>query len=42
LLDLVDLLDLLDLLDLPGVRADFFAGLGDFLDDLDLAEDLGI
>jgi hypothetical protein len=39
---LLDLVDLLDLLDLPGVRADFFAGLGDFLDDLDLAEVLGI
>jgi hypothetical protein len=42
LLDLVGLLDLLDLLDLLGLRADFFADLPDFLDDLDRAEVLGI
>jgi hypothetical protein len=45
LLDLVDLLDLADLaalLDLLGLRADFFADLPDFLDDLDRAVALGI
>jgi hypothetical protein len=36
------LLDLVDLFDLLGLRADFFADLPDFLDDLDRAEALGI
>jgi hypothetical protein len=42
LLDLADLVGLLDLLDLLGLRADFFADLPDFLDDLDRAVALGI
>jgi len=39
---MLDLVDLLDLLDLLGLRADFFADLMDFFDDLDRAEVLGI
>jgi hypothetical protein len=39
---LLDLLDLLDFLDLLGLRADFFADLADFLDDLDRAEVFGM
>jgi hypothetical protein len=39
---LLDLVEVLDLLDLLGLRADFFADLAGFLDDLDRAEALGI